>query len=107
MLNGYRSYTNTPTDHPDSPLGVGLLRLNRLNPFKDAMTIGPIHRIVLDDKKDEFQKVLLNKKQELESELVKLQRQKRRRSSVDSDHGSLPVLLDEVKFVYFFQFALF
>ena len=100
-MNGYRSYTNTPTDREESPLGVGLLRLNRLNPYKDALTIGPVQRIVLDDKKDELQNMLLSKKQELESELMKLQRGKRRKASVENEEGLFPVLLDEVKTVYF------
>ena len=99
MMNGYRSYTNTPTDIRESPLGVGILRLNRLNPFKDPLTIGPIHRVVLDDKKDEFQKILLNKKLELESEITKLQIEVKRRTSVESEEGSgaTQFILDEVR----------
>ena len=97
MMNGYRSYTNTPTDIRESPLGVGILRLNRLNPFKDPLTIGPVHRMVLDDKKDEFQKILLNKKLELESEITRLQAEVKRRASVESEEGSgaTPFILDE------------
>ena len=101
MMNGYRSYTNTPTDIRESPLGVGILRLDRLNPFKDPLTIGPVHRVVLDDKKDEFQKILLDKKLELETEIARLQTEVKRRTSVEveEDSGATPFILDEASHI--------
>ena len=106
-MNGFRSYSNTPTDVRESPLGVGILTLNRLKPYKDAMTIGPTQRIVLDDKKDEFQRALWSKKLEFEAELL----QRQRRLSLEREgSGSLPALLDEVpdvKILYYNDLLLY
>ncbi len=69
-MNGFRSYTNTPTDARESPLGTGLLHLSRLRAVKDALTISAPQRIVLDEEKDKLQRLLLARKLELEEEYL-------------------------------------
>ncbi len=69
----YRSYTNTPTEVRDSPLGTGVLHLDRLTSYTDAMTLNNTQRIVLDDKRDHMHKMLMEKKLKLETELLQHQ----------------------------------
>ena len=71
-INDFAKRENSPTDRrgAESPIGGGTLKVTKLYAYKDAMLIGPAHRQVLHDKRDDFQKILLERKIEMELELL-------------------------------------